>query len=501
MIVDAIVAVGFLALPAAVPVAALVGLRPAMLFLLPLVGALLAAVATVFELAVGGSFLTWFIVLGVLGNVAAAWRLWRGAGGTTPRKGPVSSMGTGRGARSGALGSLVEWSPWSWLVVLAVIGTVAWSLQDLRGPYIFSDGYAIWVLHSVFIYGGHQVLLSDLQNPLYAYSHPEYPPLVPAGGALAFVSVGSADLRLAVIVTSVLNACGLGVVACGIVEVARRKGPVTRLAALGVACVVCLVGFGLAGVFAVGDYADLLWAAGATAALVFGLVLPRAPQHLAVAWLCGAVASLTKDEGLTTALLIFVLVSIRYLPAPRPRFRPTAPELDGAGTVALRRRLTPALRVWAKRAGLVVVMAAPGLAWAALVRFDGLEESFFVGPRTVPIWRRWNPTIAYLTHDLHILPIAAAVAIVGSLTLRARRTQLGLAHPGLLWIVVAGYVVVLGATYLIGRNPIHHWLSTSASRTTIFANLALYTDLAIWLVVAVSGDDRLQPGEARAPTA
>src|ERR1700675_55736 len=78
MIVRVIEAVVFLALPAVVPVVAVVGLRPVTLFLLPLAGSALPAVAVEFELAAGGSFLTWFIVLGVLSNVVAVWRLWSG---------------------------------------------------------------------------------------------------------------------------------------------------------------------------------------------------------------------------------------------------------------------------------------------------------------------------------------------------------------------------------------------------------------------------------------
>jgi len=477
MIVHAIVAVVFLALPAVVPVVALVGLRPVTLFLLPLAGAVLAAVAVEFELAAGGSFLTWFAVLGVLSNAVAVWR-WRS----------VTS-------RIGA--PFIESSLWAWLTVVAVIGAVAWSLQALRGPVVFDDGYAIWILHAVFIYGGHHVLLSDLQNPLYQYSHPEYPPLVPAGGALAFVSAGSADIRLAVIVTSVLNACGLGVVACGIGEVARHRGPLTRSAALGIAGLLCLIGFGLAGAFAFADYADLLWAAAAVGALVFGLVLPRAPRHLAVAWLCATAASLTKSEGLTASLMIFVLLSIRYLPAPQVASPSDSSTIDDAAVTAdTHLHLGSALSDWIPRAALVCVMAAPGIVWVALVRLAGINGTFFVGLRQGTINARVNPTVTYLTHDLHILPVAAAVAIVGSLALPSRRSRLGLASPMLLWIVVVGYVAALAFTYVVGKNPIHHWLTTSAGRTTIFANLALYTDLAIWLVVAVSGDERIEPGAA-----
>ena len=83
--------------------------------------------------------------------------------------------------------------------------------------------------------------------------------------------------------------------------------------------------------------------------------------------------------------------------------------------------------------------------------------------------------------------------------MRSRRTQLGLASPVFLWLVIVGYGAALAFTYVVGKVPIHHWLSTSASRTTLFANLALYTDLAIWLVVAVSGDDDVEPGAASEP--
>jgi len=141
-------------------------------------------------------------------------------------------------------------------------------------------------------------------------------------------------------------------------------------------------------------------------------------------------------------------------------------------------------------------MAAPGIVWVALVRLAGINGTFFVGLRQGTINARVNPTITYLTHNLHILPVAAAVAVVGSLALPSRRSQLGLASPMLLWIVVVGYVAALVFTYVVGKNPIHHWLTTSAGRTTIFANLALYADLAIWLVVAVSRDERIEPGAA-----
>ena len=54
------------------------------------------------------------------------------------------------------------------------------------------------------------------------------------------------------------------------------------------------------------------------AAVIWGLVLPRRPQALGVAWICAAAASLTKNEGLTTALIIIVLIALRYRPLSLP---------------------------------------------------------------------------------------------------------------------------------------------------------------------------------------
>lgn len=42
------------------------------------------------------------------------------------------------------------------------------------------------------------------------------------------------------------------------------------------------------------------------------LVLPTAGQALAVAWICVVVASMTKNEGLTSGLVILVLIALRY---------------------------------------------------------------------------------------------------------------------------------------------------------------------------------------------
>ena len=89
-----------------------------------------------------------------------------------------------------------------------------------------------------------------------------------------------------------------------------------------------------------------------------------------------------------------------------------------------------------------------------------------------------------LWSNLHIVPLAIGVALIGALVLRCTRSRVGVANDLWLWLVVAGSLVTLSATYVFGALEIHWWLSNSANRTTIFACLAAYADLAIWLIVA-----------------
>jgi hypothetical protein len=70
-----------------------------------------------------------------------------------------------------------------------------------------------------------------------------------------------------------------------------------RVVAVAAAGVIGVVGFAVAGGYAVEGYTDLVWAAFAVGAVIWGLVLPRSPQALAVACICAAAASLTKNEG------------------------------------------------------------------------------------------------------------------------------------------------------------------------------------------------------------
>ncbi len=479
MIAHTVAALALLVGPALVPSLALLGARPMTVFVTPLVGAILAAVAAELEAALGGTILTWFVILAVAANVAALAslrdRLMEIAG--LRREGDrLSVQGDGHRPRAWSLPTA-----WSCITVVVIGLAVLWPLQALRSPILAYDGFAIWTLHSLFIYGGHGVYHSALTNPVYRFSNPNYPPLVPATGALGFVAQGGVDLRLAVIMTAVLNACALGAAGCAIVAtVDAIPRALPRLSALVAGACVCLIGFGLSGVYGVGGYADLLWAASAVAAVIIGLVLPPSTRNLAAAWVCATTAGLTKPEGFITACMILLLLAARYVT------RPARSPWSTLDRTPADRRDRFAWPRWAARVSLfTVVMALPGLFWVAYVKFEKIGSDF-VGASGQSVSLRFRATVPAVWANLHVVPLAAAVAVVGGVVLSRRRRRLALANDLWLWIVVACSLAALLITYVFGAPEIHWWLSTSANRTTIFEGLACYADLALWLIVAAS---------------
>ena len=476
MIGHVAVALAVLVLPAALPAVAAMGARPITVFVTPLVGATFAAIAAELELATGGTILEWYVVIVVLASVLAMMRL-------------TGVVQRSRGRRQHAAhqshvqASTWSWpSPWSVLTVVVIGLAVLWPLQALRAPVIAYDGYAIWTLHSLFIYGGHGVFLSDLTNPAYGFSNPNYPPLVPASGALGLAAAGDADVRLAVIVTAVLNACALATAACGVVAIVNNSARIlSRVVALAAAAALCLIGFGLSGAYGVGGYADLLWAASAVAATVIGLLLPRSGPHLIAAWVCVTVAGLSKNEGFITALVILALLAVRYIPAPSRDGHAARKERTGwgvfsAGSVG---------QTWAIRAAFVVVAALPGLFWAAYVKYQGIRSDF-IGSSGQSASLRLHATSSAVWENLHVLPLAAAVAALGVFALGRTRRRLEVGNDVWMWVIVVVSLVALVITYVFGAPEIHWWLATSANRTTIFPQLALYADMAVWLAIAAS---------------
>ena len=384
--------------------------------------------------------------------------------------------------------------PWHWFVltVIVVIGAMMVPLSGLQAPMIGYDANVIWLTHTLLVSAGHQALLSGLQNPVFLPTNPSYPPLIPASGALSFAVFGRGDLLLAVRVTALLNACAVGVVGVGVATAGNRGRPLTRLVALLTAGALCVVCFAVAGDYAVNGFADLLWSAAALGAVVWGLVLPTSKQALVVAWVCAMVASLTKNEGFITALILLVLISLRHRPPTLAWLRRPTEGSDGQLREPVQR--WESVRGWTERALFVVVPALPGLVWVGLVHHFGLVNYFF-GTPSVPrssLGVRANATIGGMAGQLAVLPVAFAVLVAGSVVLRRYRENLGLGNPLWLW---ASFLAGLGTvflTYVYGALSIHLWLQTSVDRTTIFPQIALLTDLAIWLIV-VFGESYTTP--------
>ncbi|MDA8360336.1 MAG: hypothetical protein M0Z95_29475 [Actinomycetota bacterium] len=87
------------ALPAAV-----VGSRPAVLFIAPLIGAVLTALAAIAEFALGGSLVPWTVALGTLVSGIGAAMLWRRHVGQ-----PTSPTWSARWSARWSAGSAAGW--------------------------------------------------------------------------------------------------------------------------------------------------------------------------------------------------------------------------------------------------------------------------------------------------------------------------------------------------------------------------------------------------------
>ena len=431
--------------PACVPAVALCGFRAVTPFLAVALGGVMAAAAAMLMFVTAGPFLAWFAVVAGLANAAAATLL-------------VSRR------RSG-------WSPWpdafGWEVVtgLTVGAGVVWPLMVLRAPVIGFDTEAIWLLHAAFIAGGHSSMVSGLTNPGYAFTNPGYPPLNPASVAVGYALGGAADQHLGVAIIASLTAGAVGLCGIGLSSVLPPStGPLRRAFALLSLFVFVGAVFGVAGPYGVNGFADLSWSALAVAAVVFGIVAPKSPRNLHVACVCVAAAGLTKNEGLVTAVAIVGLVAARY----------------DRGTDAHAWRT---LRAAAVTGGSLVLPAL----WALSARAHGIKNVFFSHARTESASYRLGATLSGMWGQLHLVPVAVAVAILGWAALRAARRRLGLGAAASVWAVAWWGVSVVAATYVFGDLEIRYWLTSSIARTTVFVRALLLAEMVTWgLVLIVS---------------
>ncbi|HVB91059.1 MAG TPA: hypothetical protein VND70_03065 [Acidimicrobiales bacterium] len=447
-----------LALAGCLPTVALVGGRLVALPLCPLSGAVLCALAAASSIAVSGTMVMWLVLWASAAAILSAAALWR-------RAGPGAQIG--RDLRR-------EGRPAVLLGGAAVAAAVAWALETVRVASTGFDTRAIWLLHARWLERGHSVALAALRNHFDVVSHPSYPPLVSAVMALSWRVSGSGADRVAVVTVAALNACVLFVAGWGIVEVARRAATrlkasavsERRLLALGVllAALVVLVAGGVLGAFGTNGYADPLWSLAAVAGVVYGLVLTPSTSDLGVVAIVVGVAGLSKVEGTAMAIVLVLAVLLRVLL-----------ERGRAGTVRL--------PLTAAGLGLIAL-----LGWPLLVVLIGVPtDASIAGTRQGSLWVRAQATFHAAVPHLHVVALAAVIAVAGLCFMRPWRGRLGLGNDLWAWGVLSVAVLVLGGAYVFGPGNIELWLATSVDRTTIFVALTGWWIVTSWALCGLAG--------------
>ncbi len=472
----ALAATAVLASAGLAPTAALIGPRLIVVPLMPLTGAVIAALAATFFMAVGGSFLGWFVGLAAAGTLAAIGACvlspgWR------PRVDP---------AGGDTLGGLRRLGPRLTGVVgaLAVLGSCIWCLRGLATPTVGFDARAVWLTRAGWLLQSHHQLLADMRVRDVVLVQSVYPPLVSAATAVAWRVTGDDSMRLGVVVIAVLNTCALAVAAFALVEAGRRVAvrsassdgeagaPTTAglpvpLAPMvvGVVTAVLLVfvAFGITEPFMTNGYADPIWSLAAVGAIAYGLQLGTGRVDQGAALILVLVAGMSKNEGVVTAAGLIVLIAFRGLvgmPAAERRRRWWRPLLLGLAELAV-------IAAWP------IVMR--------VIHARGLSSS----NSPVNAW----PDRARVTYDamapyLHVLVLAAPLAVVGGLALSSVRRRSGVANDGWAWAGLAWGLLAIGGAFVTGAAAIHVWLVGTVHRVTEFPALAGWWIVALWVVVA-----------------
>ncbi len=464
----------------AVPAWTLGGTRWHVLPLAPLVGAVLAAVAGACTLALAGAIVPWFVGLAVAATlVAFAVRRRLPHRDRRPRRSePVSVRRAG------------------WAGALLVLASAAWSLRPLRVPSVGWDARAIWLLRASWFAGGHGFLRAAFGDTADLVAHASYPPLVSSAVAVSWEVTGVHTYRLGVVVIALLNACaaaalGWALVEAGLKAARRAHAGRRRALALGVGVaagpLLVLAAFGVAGPFATNGYADPLWSFAAAGAIVYGLLLPFEARHVATAAILLAVAGLTKQEGVATAMVLTVLVVLR--------------SLAHYGRVSAKRRAAIWWCIGAGLAGLALLGT-----WPVLSRLlHAPRDVNTSGPRVGTFWHRANLTVHWMAPHLHVLLFAVPISVIGALFFRAERRATGLGNDGWSWVGLAAGLAVVGGAYVTGPGNTAFWLLTSVHRTTMFPAITAWLIVGGWVVAAtgtpVATPPRISPDMVPVPVA
>jgi len=475
----ATVAMVVLAAGGLMPAVALAGPRMRTLPLVPLTGAVVAAFAATCYMAVGGSFLGWFIGLAVASALAVAVMWWRRPD-RFPRKDASSQP---------ALGDL-------WPRVIGIVGALAivcgcvWCLRGLATPTVGFDARAVWLMRAGWFLQSHQQLLIKMRVPDLILNQSAYPPLVSAATAVAWRVTGDQTARLGVVVIALLNTCALITAASALVEAGSRASArlvsgqdqggerpfclargedrpqwvslTPMLVGTAAAVLLVFVAFGITEPFITNGYADPIWSLAAVGAVAYGLQIQSSRENWGAAMIFLLVAGTSKDEGVVVAGLLILLITVRRL-APiskqEPRLRWRQPLLWGLS-------------------GLVAI----GL-WPVVMRLIHArgESSGLSSPHDLAA--RMRASYDGMAPYLHVIVIAAPLAVVGGLVLSRVRRRSGLANDWWAWGGLACGLLAVGGAFVTGTAAIKPWLETTVHRVTEFSSLTGWWIVATWAVV------------------
>lgn len=357
----------------------------------------------------------------------------------------------------------------------------------VRRPPVAWDARSIWWFHAAWIDAGAATFREALGNPVFVFSHPDYPVFAPATVAGAWTVTSGSGLWVAQAVSTILTLSAVAVFAYTVRHLVPSVSPmVARFVSLGVG----LSAWAVAGDGVTAGYVDHLWAAALAAAVMLlfiggRVVGPRgvvggdrplpAAGVLALAAVLLTVAALTKNEGLVAAAIVAVVFTVRA-----------------------RRHLRRALLVW--------LPVAVGFAWLVVARALGATSDLSSSPRITQLLDgdleplgRAGPTLSALAGQTGwFVGAAAVVSVIGVLALGQRRRALGLVGVRWPWAVVAGYTVAVVATYVVSPYAIEWHLATSIDRVSVLIVLVAAGIVASWVLVAVAPDpDRTVDRPAR----
>ncbi|HLL65835.1 MAG TPA: hypothetical protein VK453_08795 [Micromonosporaceae bacterium] len=401
--------------------------------LAPLVTALSAALATLPMLLLGGQLIYWLAGVLLLQYALVPILL--------ARRGPGLPHGTGI--------------------------DVFWYVVPLLAPFLLVfappiewDANSIWWLHAAYFAEGAEVSRRTMGDPVYAFTHADYPPLGSAAVAAVW-SITGYNFRVALFASSTVTFSAIAMLVYAVRWVAATGVPawLSRLAGVGVGLAV----WGQAPASPAGGLSDPAWAASFVAAAVLVLFRTDPFARPALPLLLLTVAALTKNEGLAAVVILTGLVVLRE-----------------------RRNLG--------RASLMGIPVLAGLAWSAVARHLGARSDYVEGgnisellsgdpevfARLPPIWDALGLMLG------QIVGLALLVSVLGGVYLRSRRQALGLGSDLWMWAVNGMFVLTLIVSYLISGFNIAWHLQTSIERVVTPVLIMACVSAVYWGVTAMS---------------